>query len=158
MSPVTNPNPPLASPIERVRGILLTGRDSLLLIKRIKPHNPTPYWVAPGGGVETYDHSLSATLERELHEELGATVQILRRAFTLRHTIGEKDLQEYFFVCRLLQYDLALRTGPEFNDTSKGDYIPDEVALNATTLRHLNMKTPQLTDWILHHLSELRRL
>ena len=68
----------------RVRAILLTGRGTMLFIKRIKPNKPA-YWVAPGGGVEHEDEDLMATLHRELFEELGATAKVLDTAFVLRH-------------------------------------------------------------------------
>lgn len=144
-------------PNERVRAILLTGRDSLMLIKRVKPHNPTPYWVAPGGGVEGQDRSLRAALMRELHEELGADVQILRHAFTLRHIVDNKNLHEYFYVCKLLDYNLALRNGPEFNDPTRGDFIPDDIPLTAQALGSLNLRTPELRKWLIANMNRLHR-
>ncbi|XWX03916.1 NUDIX domain-containing protein [Aggregatilineales bacterium SYSU G02658] len=147
-----------AAPIERVRGILLTENNSLLLIKRVKPNNTKPYWVAPGGGVEPVDRTLRAALTRELEEELGAQVEIVMHAFTLRHEKGGKNLREYFYVCRLLRFDLKQRSGPEFNDPTRGEYLPDFVPLTEPALRALNMKTPELTDWIIVHLDQLRCL
>jgi 8-oxo-dGTP pyrophosphatase MutT (NUDIX family) len=142
--------------VKRVRAILLTGHGSLLFIKRIKPNKPAPYWVAPGGGMEDGDDSLQATLRRELCEELGATVQVVRRAFMLVHQKGGKDLEEHFYVCRLLSYDLSQRHGPEFEDPARGLYIPDEIPLTAAALRGINIKTPQLRDYILRNLHDLR--
>jgi 8-oxo-dGTP pyrophosphatase MutT (NUDIX family) len=147
-----------ASPIERVRGILLTNRKTMLMIKRVKPHNPQPYWVAPGGGVEPQDKTLRSALVRELDEELGAQVDILQHAFTLRHEKGGKDLREYFYVCRLKNYDLKRRNGPEFGDPTRGEYIPDEVPLTAAALKKLNMKTPELTEWLTAHMTQLQGL
>ncbi len=147
-----------AAPIERVRGILLTQNNSLLLIKRVKPNSSTPYWVAPGGGVEPVDRTLRAALRRELEEELGAQVEIIMHAFTLRHEKGGKNLHEYFYVCRLLGVDLQRRSGPEFKDPTRGEYLPDFVPLAEPALRALNMKTPELTDWIIAHLDQLRCL
>ena len=112
--------------IQRVRAILLTGKGSLLLIKRIKPHkNEAPYWVAPGGGVELEDTDLEAALARELPEELGAEVDVLEKGFVLRHEVAGKRLEEHFFICRLLGYDLSLRSGPEFDEPARGQYLPD---------------------------------
>lgn len=143
--------------IRRVRAILLTDRQTILFIKRVKPA-AAPYWVAPGGGVEVYDANLYDTLHRELGEELGATIQVLCAGFVLEHTIGEKNLQEHFFVCRLIDFNLGLRSGPEFLDPRRGDYIPDEVPLDADALRRLNVKTPQLRDWLLDNLDWLREV
>ena len=143
---------------QRVRAILLTGRDSLLLIKRVKPHKPAPYWVAPGGGVEACDRSLHAALERELREELGARAIVLDTAFVLQHRIANKELEEHFFVCMLQGYDLSQRHGPEFADPARGEYIAQEVPLDALSLRRINLKTPQLRDWLLPNLAALREI
>lgn len=145
--------------IERVRGIILTDSQHLLMIKRIKPDRPyEPYWVAPGGGVETHDHSLHGALVRELYEELGARVTILHEGFVLHHVQKGKNLKEYFYVCRLIGYDVTLRTGPEFSDPSRGLYLPDEVPLQARTLAQVNFKTPELREWLIGNLQALKHL
>jgi 8-oxo-dGTP pyrophosphatase MutT (NUDIX family) len=143
---------------QRVRAILLTGNDSVLLIKRVKPNSSASYWVAPGGGVEHQDSDLIATLERELYEELGAIATVLDTAFVLEHQKAGKQLEEHFFVCRLEHYDLSKRYGPEFNDPARGEFIPEEVPLDSIKLRRINLKTPELRDWMLGKLDYLRDL
>lgn len=144
--------------VQRVRGLLLTPRGTLLFIKRVKPYKPAPYWVAPGGGVEAEDANLHETLDRELYEELGARVTILREVFVLEHEKGGKDLEEHFFLCKLVDYDLSQRHGPEFDDPSRGQYIPDEIPLEVDALQALELKTPEMRDWILDNLPMLRRM
>ncbi|HRF96091.1 MAG TPA: NUDIX domain-containing protein [Aggregatilineales bacterium] len=141
--------------IKRVRAILLTGTKSVMFIKRVKPNTP-PYWVAPGGGVEDQDKTLLDTLYRELHEELGARVEVIQTAFVLEHQMGGKQLEEHFFICRLVDYDLTLREGPEFKDPKRGEYIPDEIPLLASELSNIHIKTPELADWLLQNLQVLR--
>ena len=143
-------------PVRRVRAILLTKRDSLLFIARHKPDRP-PYWVAPGGGLHAGE-DLEQGLRRELREELGAEVDILQPAFVLRHRIGCKDLEEHFFVCRLLTYDLELRDGPEFGDPSRGSYEPAEAPFDEDVIAALPLKTTQLQDWLLAELPLLQQL
>lgn len=143
---------------QRVRAILLTGNDSVLLIKRVKPNGAASYWVAPGGGVEYQDADLFATLERELYEELGAIATVLDTAFVLEHHKAGKQLEEHFFVCCLHDYDLSLRYGPEFTDPARGEYIPEEVPLDAFELCRINLKTPELRDWMVSKLDYLRGL
>jgi len=148
-----------AKPInQRVRAILLTGSDSVLFIKRVKPHKPDPYWVAPGGGVEHEDDGLLDTLNRELHEELGATATVLDTAFVLEHEKGGKHLEEHFFICRLDDYDISKRNGPEFEDPTRGEFIPEEVPLEPVALHTINIKTPEMRDWMLQNLDFLREL
>lgn len=142
----------------RVRAILLTGNDSVLFIKRIKPNKPMPYWVAPGGGVEGYDDNLYDTLNRELNEELGATATVVDEAFVLEHEKAGKQLEEHFFICRLQNYDLNKRNGPEFDDPSRGQYIPDEIPLDDNALQSINIKTPEIRDWMVRNLDYLRTI
>ncbi|GEM_PF-644893 len=142
----------------RVRAIVLVPQGGILFIKRIKPHNPVAYWVAPGGGMETEDLNLYAGLRRELLEELGAKVDILGDAFVLRHHKGGKNLEEYFMLCALQGYDLSLRSGPEFDDPLRGDYLADEVALTADALNAINIKTPELHTWLIENLKMLQTL
>jgi len=140
---------------QRVRAILLTGDGSLLMIKRVKPGSATPYWVAPGGGVERADADLIATLERELYEELGAVASVLSTAFVLEHRKAGKQLEEHFFVCLLHEFDLSKRYGPEFLDRSRGAFIPEFIPLDPTSLGTIRFKTPELYDWMIHHLNYL---
>ena len=149
---------PLRRINRRVRAILLTGDNTVLLIKRIKPNASSTYWVAPGGGVEHSDADLMATLERELYEELGAVATVINTAFVLKHRKAGKQLEEHFFVCHLRDYDLSKRYGPEFSNPANGQYIPEEVPLDAYRLRRINIKTPELRDWMIRNLDSLRRL
>ncbi|MCY3833776.1 MAG: NUDIX hydrolase [Chloroflexi bacterium] len=140
---------------QRVRAILLTGDGAMLMIKRVKPGSAAPYWVAPGGGVEQADADLIATLERELYEELGAVASVLSTAFVLEHEKAGKQLEEHFFVCLLHEFDLSRRYGPEFRDHSRGAYIPEFISLDPPSLGKLYFKTPELYDWMIHHLDYL---
>ena len=142
--------------VQRVRAILLTQDGKLMFIKRIKP-NGAPYWVAPGGGVEGSE-SLMATLERELYEELGATYTVLREAFVLEHEKAGKRLEEHFYICKLIDYDLDLRCGPEFNDPARGEFLPDEVEIGKGAIIDLNIKTPELSNWLIQNTRLLRHL
>ena len=142
----------------RVRAILLTGRDSVLFIKRVKPYHRAPYWVAPGGGVERGDVDLAAALERELYEELGAVAAVLETAFILEHQKAGKHLEEHFFICRLKAYDLSKRCGPEFADPARGEFIPEEIPLDRLALAGIHIKTPEMRDWMIQNLDYLRSL
>ena len=143
---------------QRVRAILLAGDGSILLIKRVKPDRSAPFWVAPGGGVEWSDFDLTAALERELYEELGADATILATAFVLEHEKAGKQLEEHFFVCLLQDYDLSKRYGPEFSDPARGEFIPEFVSLDRARLDVISFKTPELRDWMIRHLDYLRSI
>ncbi len=53
---------------------LIQQRGQILLVQQRGPTDPAPYWVAPGGLVETGE-SLSEALTREVAEECGLDVQ-----------------------------------------------------------------------------------
>ncbi|MCY4010377.1 MAG: NUDIX domain-containing protein [Anaerolineaceae bacterium] len=144
------------TPIRRVRAILLTKRQTLLFIVRQKEHKAV-YWVAPGGGLHPGEEFEQA-LYRELREELGAEIEILQRAFILRHEVAEKDLEEHFYICRLLQIDLNLRHGPEFQDPSRGRYDPVEVSLDEEIIATLPLRTHQLQEWLMEQMPLMRGL
>lgn len=143
---------------QRVRAILLTRDNRLLFIKRIKPNSNKPYWVAPGGGVETEDDNILDALHRELDEELGATINVVQHGFVLRHFKGDKNLEEHFYICRLIDIDLSQRNGPEFDDPTRGQYIPDVIDLSPQAIKSINIKTVELRDWLLDNLNRLRKL
>lgn len=143
---------------QRVRAILLTDDNRLLFIKRLKPNSSKPYWVAPGGGVETEDDNILDALHRELGEELGARVDVMQDGFVLRHHKGDKNLEEHFYICRLIDIDLSQRNGPEFDDPTRGQYIPDVVDLSPQAIKSINIKTVELRDWLLDNLNTLRKL
>jgi 8-oxo-dGTP pyrophosphatase MutT (NUDIX family) len=137
-------------PSQRVRAILLDSESNLILIKRIKTDQP-PYWVAPGGGVESTDLSLEDALRRELSEELGARVEIERLLPELGSEHGENLISpQSFFLCRLLAIDLEKRNGPELSDPTRGYYQVEFVPLKAENLIPLNILPIPLKDFLLN--------
>jgi ADP-ribose pyrophosphatase YjhB (NUDIX family) len=142
------------TPITRqaARAILIDDKEQLLLFKRIR-HGREPYWNAPGGGVEPTDASLEAALRRELAEELGAEVSAAVRVFL--HSAPSKTSEglavHHYFLARLLTMDMAARSGPEFNDPSKGAYELERISLRHGTdeLAALDVHPPALKEFIL---------
>ncbi|WP_328794509.1 NUDIX domain-containing protein [Herbidospora solisilvae] len=104
-----------------MRAILRTPGGHLLTIKRVRPGR-APYWVLPGGGVEPEDRSLEETLLREVREELGGDAVI----DSLFHVADG----QYFYLGRIHAWDPALRTGPEFSDPARGEYLVEEIPLS----------------------------
>ena len=75
--------------VQRVRAILVTPDNNLLLIKRVRP-GIASYWVLPGGHVEDEDGGLEAALAREIQEEVAGVPDIaaLLRAAVLGGSDG----------------------------------------------------------------------
>lgn len=107
----------------RVRAVLTDAEDRLVLIRRDRPGRDR-YWVLPGGGVETADADPVEALRRELREELGAEVEIGERMLVIPASGGE----QWIYRARLLFMDLRRRSGPEFDDPTRGAYTVEHVA------------------------------
>lgn len=142
----------------RVRALLLTTRGTLLLLKRVR-NGRRPYYVTPGGGVEAHDGSFQDALARELDEEMGAEADILQEVFITEYS-GSGALtgywvQQHYFLCRLRTYDLTRRSGPEFQDPSKGEYIPEEFTIGAGYLDAITLDPPELKDFLQQELPKL---
>jgi 8-oxo-dGTP pyrophosphatase MutT (NUDIX family) len=125
--------------IERVRAILVTPADTLLLIKRTRPGVPL-YWVLPGGGVEPTDASLEAALDREIREEIAGDAEIIG----LLHTTDKNGVQERFYLARIRHWSFDDRTGPEFSETGRGEYLLEEVPLTVEALDAVNLKPDEI--------------
>jgi ADP-ribose pyrophosphatase YjhB (NUDIX family) len=136
------------------RAILVDDRARLVLIKRTKP-GQVPYWTTAGGGVEDSDASVEAAMRREIFEELGAKAGQASQVFMVSDQSPDGIRVQHFFVARLVSLDLAARTGPEFLDPSRGTYEDDYVDLHADALVGIDLKPPELKDFILANRTAL---
>jgi 8-oxo-dGTP pyrophosphatase MutT (NUDIX family) len=110
----------------------------------------------PGGGIEETDPNLEAALKREVNEELGADVDILKLVFELtRQTASNLSTKESFFLCALRRLDPAQRNGPEFSEPDRGEYIIDELLLDSRLLLSTNIKPDELKDFLAKHWTKL---
>jgi ADP-ribose pyrophosphatase YjhB (NUDIX family) len=130
------------------RAILIDDHGRLILIRRTKP-GQAPYWTAPGGGVEDTDASVEAALRRELAEELGAKATGASQVFLFSSPSDAGVAVQHFFVARLASLDESARTGPEFEDASRGGYELDRVDLRGDDLASIDSKPTALKEFIL---------
>jgi ADP-ribose pyrophosphatase YjhB (NUDIX family) len=130
------------------RAILFDDAGRLVLIKRTRP-GQRPYWTTAGGGVEPGDASVEAAMHRELKEELGAEATGASQVLLFSFPIREGLAVAHFFVARLVRMDVASRNGPEFTDPSRGAYDPDAVELGGGALAELDLRPPELKQFIL---------
>ena len=137
----------------RVRAILLDRSERLMLIKRVKP-NRMPYWVVPGGGVERQDADFESALEREIMEELGGTIEIEKLVKVLEyHGDDDRTVRQYLYLTRLVQYDLSKRSGPEFTDPTRGEYIVEAIPMTADAISSLNLISDDIKDFLIANLN-----
>ncbi|GGJ90406.1 hypothetical protein GCM10010123_20310 [Pilimelia anulata] len=133
---------------QRVRAILITAARQLLTIRRERLGEPA-YWVLPGGGVEPTDTDLEAALDRELREELGGAATIDSQILTLDHGTD----REYFYLGRIDAWNEHDRTGPEFDDPTRGTYILDLVPLTTAGLDSISLKPDQVAELLRRHVA-----
>jgi ADP-ribose pyrophosphatase YjhB (NUDIX family) len=148
--------------IERVRAIVLTPANTLLVIKRAKP-GTAPYWVLPGGHADDTDHSLEDALRRELREELGGDAIILR----LVDVLDRVDERQSFYLATMDTWSFADRTGPEFSEPGRGSYELEEIPGDADAVAAIDLKPSEIAEFLvsslrgeggLHALPDLREL
>ncbi|MFJ9430612.1 NUDIX domain-containing protein [Streptomyces sp. NPDC101490] len=125
--------------IERVRAVLVTADDTMLVIRRTRPGIPE-YWVLPGGGVEPGDESREAALHREIHEEIAGKADIVR----LLHTMETEDERQLFYLARIATWSFEDRTGPEFSAEGRGEYALEEIPLTMDGLNRIDLKPEEI--------------
>ncbi|MER7843515.1 NUDIX domain-containing protein [Kitasatospora sp. NPDC096077] len=118
----------------RVRAVLLTPNDTTLLIKRIRP-GIDPYWVIVGGRIEPTDVSPEDALLREVREEIAGEAEIV----SLLHTIETADERQDFYLATIKKWSFEDRTGPEFNQEGRGEYLLEEIPLTTDALDTVNL-------------------
>ena len=126
---------------DRVRAILITGDNRLLTIQRVKP-GQAPYWVLPGGGVDPGDRSLEAALHREIREELAGAADI----HSLLQIVDRGVERQYIYLARIHQWNFADRSGPEFREAGRGEYILEQTPLTRSGLASIDLVPPETAD------------
>ncbi|MFC8588758.1 NUDIX domain-containing protein [Streptomyces sp. NPDC057217] len=125
--------------IERVRAVLVTPENTMLVIRRTRPGTPV-YWVLPGGGVEPEDASREAALHREIHEEIAGKADVVR----LLHTMESDDERQLFYLARIATWSFDDRTGPEFSAEGRGEYALEEIPLTVEGLDGIDLKPEEI--------------
>ncbi|MFF2744812.1 NUDIX domain-containing protein [Kitasatospora sp. NPDC058048] len=118
----------------RVRAVLLTPHDTMLLIKRIRP-GIAPYWVIVGGRIEPTDAGPEDALLREVREEIAGEAEIVR----LLHTVETGDERQDFYLATVEKWSFEDRTGPEFSQEGRGEYLLEEIPLTTEALDAVNL-------------------
>ncbi|MFK0297242.1 NUDIX domain-containing protein [Streptomyces sp. NPDC090442] len=126
---------------QRVRAVLITPDNTMLLMKRIRP-GIAPYWVIIGGGVEDSDTSREDALLREIREEIAGEAQVECLLHQLENPKGET---EYFYLARIATWNFADRTGPEFQRDDRGEYVLEEIPLTAKAITEVNLLPQEIS-------------
>ena len=115
----------------RVAGIIPMGDGFAFMHRKdvVKRKDIQEYYTFPGGGLEEGETLEEGTI-REIKEEFGITVEVLRKVYEL---YSEKfEQKEYFFLCKYVDGEFGTGDGPEFSNNPKykdsGKYIPEIVS------------------------------
>jgi hypothetical protein len=76
-------------------------------------------------------------LYREIREELAGRPDVHSLLQVLQHGSD----RHYIYLARIHRWDFAARTGPEFAESGRGEYILDEVSL--ADLNHITLVPPE---------------
>ncbi len=141
------------------RGLLViqdeSGKECLALVHRLKPSKTDPvflydYYVVPGGGVEEGEEA-EETVVREIQEELGIRVDIIR----LLYTQEDDTNAHYYFLCKYVYGEFGAGDGPEFTDPEHikngGQYIPTLIPL--TEIHNINLVPTELKNALQNDLT-----
>jgi len=88
-----------SGPTVVVAAVIATG-DRFLVTRRQKGVHLEGYWEFPGGKIDP-DETHTAALQREIREELDASVDVGDLLQTTTHTYPEKTVTLYFYRCRI---------------------------------------------------------
>ena len=111
----------------RVAGILPIENGFAFMHRvGVKNHPIGDYYTFPGGGREG-DETLEDGTKREIKEEFGINVEVVKQLYSLEN--GEVNKKEYFYLCKYIGGKFGTGDGPEFSNDPKyadrGQYIPE---------------------------------
>lgn len=118
----------------RCAGIVKFGEGIALMHRRnvkksanpLKPYGE--YYVFPGGGLEPDDVSIEDGVKREIREEFGIEVNVIKKLY---ENIIENELAEYVYLCEYSSGEFGTGSGPEFSNdpayADRGEYLPEIV-------------------------------
>lgn len=136
----------------RVRAIILTKRKTVVLIRK-ESHKPDEdfQYIAPGGMVRDDDPDDVVALRRELREQIGAEVQILKPAMKLFMDRWS------FYLCGLVSVDNDQRAPEHVEAMTNGEYEIVELRLTENAIRGCNIHPRALLDYLLANYENFYR-
>ena len=114
----------------RVAGIVMMN-DGVVFMHRknvIRNKDYQEYYTFPGGHLEEGE-TLEEGVIREIKEEFGINVKVVRKVYELEN--DRVNMKEYFFLCEYIDGEFGTGDGeeflsnPEYKDS--GEYIPEIV-------------------------------
>lgn len=114
----------------RVAGIVMMN-DGVVFMHRknvIRNKDYQEYYTFPGGHLEEGE-TLEEGVIREIKEEFGINVKVVRKVYELEN--DRVNMKEYFFLCEYIDGEFGTGDGEEFSSNPEykdsGEYIPEIV-------------------------------
>ena len=86
-------------------------------------------------------------------------MRILRKVLIIDTQLSRNYLlREHFYVCRLIDLDLARRNGRELLDPDRGKYLPYRLSLRPASFGRVDFRPTALRQFISEHATRLARL
>lgn len=134
----------------RVAGIIfIDGKIALMHRKDVlkRPEMPE-YYTIPGGGLEEGETEEEGT-KREIKEEFGIEVKIVKKLYEMKST--KFNQKEIFYLCEYISGKFGTGQGPEFLNDPKykdsGKYIPELV--EKENIKNINLLPPEIKEKII---------
>ena len=134
----------------RVAGIIfINGKIALMHRKDVlkRPEMPE-YYTIPGGGLEEGETEEEGT-KREIKEEFGIEVRIVKKLYEMKST--KFNQKELYYLCEYISGKFGTGQGPEFSNDPKykdsGKYIPELV--EKENIKNINLLPPEIKEKII---------
>lgn len=136
-----------------VRGIIIFEDSKVILMFRRRDNRE--YYTIPGGHIEKFDKTEKDALRREIKEELGIEIQIIKKLFNnLLERFEEKGTykEDIYYLCKYKSGKVGSGKAPEFNDPQKGFYRVD--ILKTNEIKGLKLGPEKVKNFILNYKKE----
>lgn len=114
----------------RVAGIVPMDNGFVLMHRKnvLRNKQYSEYYTFPGGHLEEGE-SLEQCVVREIKEEFGIQVKVIKKLYMLENK--KLELNEYFYLCEYINGKFGTGEGEEFSNNPEykdsGEYIPEIV-------------------------------
>lgn len=137
-----------------VRGIV-EKENGIVLIHRIKPREDgtlRDYYVIPGGKQEEGESNLD-TLNREIKEELGITVEVKEKLIEY-NDIAYNDSIQIFYICSHKEGLIGTGNGPEILNKNEYKGIFEPLIVKYEEIKNINLVPEDIKELLIERYGE----
>ena len=139
-----------------VRGIIEKD-DGIILIHRIKPREDgtlRDYYVVPGGKQEKGESNLE-TLNREIKEELGITVDVKEKLIEYDDQAYNDSIQ-IFYICIHKDGIIGTGNGPEMTNKNEYKGILEPLVVKYEEIKNVNLVPEAIRDLLVERYEAIK--